>query len=134
MLPALASFFFNFFFEIFWKGANSTTAGYSWPEFIFKENFTIEQTGPSDPNNGNKSCLFVYKIQPTNMHLFALNVADRCVPTYVSKMKRGTLVINEDITIKTVPEQQNIICVFEVDVRPGEQVGIETVKRKKTEL
>lgn len=43
---------------------------------------------------------------------------------------RNTFVVNEDVAIKTVSEQQDVLGVFEVDVRPGEQVGIETVERE----
>lgn len=44
--------------------------------------------------------------------------------------KKHTFVVNEDITIKTVPKQQDVIGVFEIDVCSGEKMGVETAERK----
>lgn len=41
-----------------------------------------------------------------------------------------TFVVNEDITIKAVPKQQDVIRVFEIDVCSGKQMGIKTAERK----
>lgn len=41
-----------------------------------------------------------------------------------------TFVVNEDITIKAVPKQQDVIRVFEIDVCSGEQMGVETAEKK----
>lgn len=42
-----------------------------------------------------------------------------------------TLVVNEDVTIKPVSEQQDILRVFKVDVCSGEQVRVKTVDREE---
>lgn len=42
-----------------------------------------------------------------------------------------TLVVNEDVTIKPVSEQQDILRVFKVDVCSGEQVWVKTVDREE---
>lgn len=44
---------------------------------------------------------------------------------------RCTFVVNEDITIKPVPKQQDVFWVFEIDVRSGEEMGVETVERDR---
>lgn len=43
----------------------------------------------------------------------------------------NTLVVNEDIAVKSVPEQQDVFCMFETDICSGEQVGVETEKTKQ---
>ncbi len=54
--------------------------------------------------------------------------------TFATKPKttpRNTLIVNEDITIKSVPKQQDIFGVFKIDICSGVQVGIEAVEREK---
>lgn len=91
---------------------------------------------PLCPYNSACSC-------KTNTSLFAFNIAERvalCDHLYrhhtgnnvKQKTKsRNTLVVNEDITIKSVPKEQDIFMVFKIDVCSAEQVGIKTVERAK---
>lgn len=51
----------------------------------------------------------------------------------VSTKSTCTLVVNEDISIKSVPEQQDIFRVFKIDICSGEQVGVKTVETEKEE-
>lgn len=46
------------------------------------------------------------------------------------KYKSHAFVVNEDITVEAVPKQQDVIRVFEIDVRSGKQMGVETAERK----
>lgn len=49
----------------------------------------------------------------------------------VQTQSKYTLVVNEDVTVESVPEQQDIVGVFKVDVCSGEQVGIQAAKREE---
>lgn len=51
----------------------------------------------------------------------------------VSTKSTCTLVVNEDISIESVPEQQDIFRVFKIDICSGEQVGVKTVETEKEE-
>lgn len=51
----------------------------------------------------------------------------RCLETKTT----GTFVVDEDVSIKAVSEQQDVLRVFKVDVRSGEQVRIEAVEGKR---
>lgn len=103
----------------------------------------IEVKITTESHNGNKcsSC-------KTNMLLFAFNKAAEekitLMPMFnatilgteqnsVSAKSTCTLVVNEDISIESVPEQQDVFRVFKIDICSGEQVGVKTVGTEKEE-
>lgn len=45
------------------------------------------------------------------------------------KQARSTFVVYEDIAIKSVPKQQDILRVFKIDICSGEQVGVQTEEK-----
>lgn len=47
---------------------------------------------------------------------------DVCI---IGLREKGTFVVNENIAIKAVSEEQDVLWVFEVDVSSGEQVWVE---------
>lgn len=56
------------------------------------------------------------------------------MPYWEQKTKsKHTLVVNEDITIKSVSKEQDVFRVFKIDISSGEQVRIETVEGENEE-
>lgn len=71
------------------------------------------------------SCFVVFR----NVFLLKIDVTFKVIFLNGScKLRlRITFVVNKDITVKSVPKQQDVFRVFKVDICSGEQVGIETV-------